>query len=202
LDGVEPLLAIAELAGGDWPISARAGCVELYGGRQIEDESAGIRLLADIRDVFGGRDRVTTAALLDGLRDLDESPWGDWFGKPLTTRALSKLLKPFGVKSRTIRVDGETAKGYLCESLEDAWRRYLSPEPGHETSQRHNPHSSAENGESVSVTSDPVLRIANRRKPAPEAGCDGVTDSEAHEAGCAVHDVPVAGCRYCRKAAS
>ena len=50
-DGVEPLLAIADLAGGDWPLAARAACVELYGGRQLEDESTGIRLLADIHAI-------------------------------------------------------------------------------------------------------------------------------------------------------
>jgi hypothetical protein len=40
-DGVEPLLAIAELAGGDWPVAARAACVELYGGRQVETSPLG-----------------------------------------------------------------------------------------------------------------------------------------------------------------
>lgn len=48
-DAAEPLLAIADRAGGDWPARARRALVELHGGREIEDESSGVRLLADIR---------------------------------------------------------------------------------------------------------------------------------------------------------
>jgi hypothetical protein len=191
MDGVEPLLAIAELAGGNWPMEARAACVELYGGRQIEDESTGIRLLVDIRGVLGDRDRTTTAMLLDELHELDESPWGEWFGKPLTARALSKLLKPYGVKSRSIVVElGEkaTAKGYLREWFEDAWNRYLPPPDTQKTSVRQNPHSNAENDESESVSGPPSLTDRNRRNPAPQAETDGLTDRDPQEAGCAVHD--------------
>ena len=50
----EPLLAIADRAGGDWPDRARRALVELHGGREIDDESAGVRLLADIQTVFDG----------------------------------------------------------------------------------------------------------------------------------------------------
>jgi len=62
-DGVEPLLAIAQLAGGDCPIAARTACVELYGGRQVDDDSTGVQLLADIREAFGHEDRLSTTAL-------------------------------------------------------------------------------------------------------------------------------------------
>jgi hypothetical protein len=200
-DGVEPLLAIAELAGGDWPVTARAACVELYGGRQVEDESTGIQLLSDIRQVFGESDRITTAALLDALHDLDESPWGEWFGKPLSARALAKILKPHEIRPRTIKIEhGErrSAKGFLREQFEPSWTRYLAPK----TSPRHNPHSKAENSESESVTTPPLVTDRNRRNPAPQAEGDVVTDREpgwAGTAGCDAHpDGPRPGCRYCR----
>jgi Protein of unknown function (DUF3631) len=203
LDGVEPLLAIAELAGGDRPALARADCVDLYGGRQLDDESTGVQLLADIRDVFGDKDRVTTTDLLEGLHRLEESPWVEWFGKPLTARSLSRLLKPYGIKSRTIKLDthrdGTSAKGFRREQFESAWARYLPPK----TSPRHNPHSNAENGESESVTPPPGVTDRNPRNPAPQAGCDGVTDRGPEGEGCAVHGTaPSVGCRYCARGAS
>jgi hypothetical protein len=77
-DSAEPLLAIADLAGGDWPDRARRAVVELHSGREIDDESSGVRLLSDIQAVFADRDtdRLASSDLLDGLHRLDEAPWG------------------------------------------------------------------------------------------------------------------------------
>ncbi len=189
LDGVEPLLAIAELAGGDWPVSARAACVELYGGRQIADESTGIQLLADIRCVLEPRDedgeplprvaRITTAALLDGLNGLEESPWADWFGKPLTPRGLSKLLEPYGMSSKDVKVDKKSRKGFQHKDFESAWARYLTSK----TRLRDNPHSNAENSEFESATNPPEVADRNRLNPAPGAEGRGVADSDPDPAG-------------------
>ena len=124
-DTAEPLLAIADLAGGDWPARARAALVELHGGRAVEDDSIGVRLLADARAVFGGGDRLGTADLLKGLHELDEAPWGDWYGKPLSSRSLAKMLRPYAIAPHS---DG-TTRGYRREAFEDAWARYLPPDP-------------------------------------------------------------------------
>jgi uncharacterized protein DUF3631 len=164
-------------------VAARAACVELYGGRQLEDESIGVQLLSDIRDVFGTEDRVTSGELLERLNALEESPWCDWFGKPLTHRGLAKLLDRYRIKSRNVRLpDGKTPKGFLRAEFEGAWARYLAPHPP----QCHNPHSAAENGESESATSGSVWRIENSRNPAPGAGCGGVADRGPSEGGNAV----------------
>ena len=127
-DGAEPLLAIADLAGVEWAQRARQAVVELRGGETADDDSIGVRLLADVRGVFEAlaADRVSTADLLAHLHGLDEAPWVEWYGKPLTARGLSKLLDPYRVRSRTVRLDdGGTAKGYKRERFEDAWKRYL-----------------------------------------------------------------------------
>src|SRR5262249_50081263 len=47
----EPLLAIADLAGGEWPIRARRAAVELSGG-DSDSESTGVQLLRAVREVF------------------------------------------------------------------------------------------------------------------------------------------------------
>jgi hypothetical protein len=122
-DSAEPLLAIADLAGGDWPDRARRALVELHGGRDIDDESAGVRLLSDIRSVFDD-ERLSTEAVLERLRDLEEAPWGDWFGKPLSARSLAKMLRPYGIGPHS---DG-TSRGYRREAFEGAWARYLPPQ--------------------------------------------------------------------------
>ena len=49
----EPLLAIADAAGEDWPKLAREACTELVTAAKTTDSgSLGVRLLADLRAVF------------------------------------------------------------------------------------------------------------------------------------------------------
>ena len=85
-----------------------------------------MRLLADIRDVFGDRrppDHGRPARA--GLHDLEDAPWADWYGKPLTARGLARLLEPYGVSPILRRVGGDRIRGYWAADLVDAWRRYV-----------------------------------------------------------------------------
>lgn len=127
----EPLLTVADLAGGHWPKRARAACVAFVTGSRDDTVSLGVRLLADLRDVFGDEVALSTQTILDRLHGLDEAPWGDWYGHPLNARDLAKLLKRHRaadgtpVKSRAVRIGDETPRGYRREDLYDAWSRYL-----------------------------------------------------------------------------
>lgn len=123
------VLAIADMAGGDWPRLARDAAVTLVTHSKTGTPSLGIRLLADIRIVFGKRDQMRTEQVLEELNSMEESPWGDIRGKALDSRGLANRLRKFDVKPRTIRTSNGTAKGYTRESLHDAWQRYLAPEP-------------------------------------------------------------------------
>lgn len=133
----EPLLAIADAAGGTWPVRARAACLELVAAASQDDEaSLGIRLLTDLRDqVFCGAERMPTAVILEVLNGMDDAPWCDYQGKPLTPRALSRMLSLYvtatnkPIKPRGIRTAAGTPKGYYAEDLEDAWNRYCPPHP-------------------------------------------------------------------------
>ncbi len=128
-DAWEPLLAIADDAQGGWPARARGAAVELSAPAD-DDGGRGPQLLAAIRQAMGKDSSITTAGLLATINADDELPFGGWNeGKGLDARGLAKLLKPYGVKPRTIRVGDETPKGYRAEDLQDAWARYLpSPE--------------------------------------------------------------------------
>ncbi|GGY11549.1 DUF3631 domain-containing protein [Streptomyces anandii] len=134
----EPLLAVADAAGDDWPTRARAACLELVNAAHDNDEaSLGVRLLTDLRDkVFCGADRMPTAVILEMLLDLDDAPWGDVDDKPLNSRMLAKLLSQYvtpankPIKPRGIRTPSGFPKGYYAEDLTDAWTRYCPPPPG------------------------------------------------------------------------
>ena len=177
-DCAEPLLAIADYAGGNWPADARKSLVALQGGHTIEDESTSTRLLADIHTVFEDRDRVASKDLLQALHELEEAPWADWFGRPLSASKLNRLLHDFAIHSRVVRFGDKTAKGFLREQFEDAWARYLLSE----RSQGHIPHGERENAGFGEVTEPALLPFENGRNPALGADCDLVTSLDAEPA--------------------
>lgn len=131
VEGWEPLIAIADLAGGEWPDRARKAALALSTGDAREDESSGVRLLADIRDIFANRatDRLASADLVAALNALEEAPWGDWKGKALDPRGLARLLRPFGIKPTVLRIGTGTPHGYLLEAFSGDFARYLPPIP-------------------------------------------------------------------------
>lgn len=110
-DAWEPLLAIADLAGGDWPRCARNAAVILSGGEDADETSRGIQLLAAIRDAMSGLQVISTEELQDGGNADEELPFGGWNeGKGLAPRELARLLKSYGIRPRTIRVGERTAR--------------------------------------------------------------------------------------------
>jgi hypothetical protein len=129
----EPLLSVADAAGGHWPQRARAACVELVKQASTTDSgSLGVRLLADLRIVFGeAADLFDTAphlftdTILAALHKMPEAPWSDLKGKPLDSRGLASRLKAYGVGSKKVRIGEATRQGYTAEDLHDPWRRYL-----------------------------------------------------------------------------
>jgi hypothetical protein len=126
----EALLAVADVAGGKWPELARAAAVALVTEAKESSPSLGIRLLSNIRNLFGADTKaLATDVILKELWMLDEAPWGDMKGKPLNDRGLAKLLKPYGIKPKVVRLGGEVARGYVREDFHDAWQRYLPPLP-------------------------------------------------------------------------
>jgi hypothetical protein len=123
----EPLLAIADLAEGDWPDRAATAALALSTGDEREDDSMTARLLNDIYTVFenGVGDRLRTADLIAHLVEIEESPWGDWYGKTISPHALSRLLKAHRIKTLPVWVEGKTVKGYKREQFTDAFARVL-----------------------------------------------------------------------------
>lgn len=127
----EALLAVADLAGGEWPERAREACKHFVLNTEPDDKlSLGLRLLRDVEKAFGDRDRMHSVGIVAALTDDEESEWRDLWGKPLDQQRLAKELKRYGVRSKDVRIDGGAAKkGYLVtgdDGLGQAWHRYLS----------------------------------------------------------------------------
>jgi hypothetical protein len=136
MDICEPLLAIADVAGGTWPEGARAALIAVC--RLEEDQSKGVQLLAAMRDIFDtAGDKVPTREAVERLVAIEEGPWALMFEDALkhdklSTAAarLAKLLKHYKIKPRTIKLDnGVTAKGYHRSDFESDWKRYLPASP-------------------------------------------------------------------------
>ena len=71
-----PLLAIADIAGGHWPTTARAAATALSITTEGRDDSKPAMLLADLRDIFamGGARQLTTKEILNRLASIDDRP--------------------------------------------------------------------------------------------------------------------------------
>lgn len=129
-DTWEPLVIVADLAGGHWPRLARTACAQMVAAEVAaeEDHPSGARILADIRWVFVAQrevDSLSTEELLHHLRQDVESPWAEWGRSGLTARDLSAMLREYGIKSGNVRMaDGTQRKGYTRNKFLDAWRRY------------------------------------------------------------------------------
>jgi hypothetical protein len=128
-DAWEPLLSVADLAGGDWPGLARVACAALVTSARDDSQTTGTQLLADLREIFtalNAEPELWTSQILASLHANEEAPWGEWYGHPLTARELANLLRPHGIKSTQVRKGDRNRHGYRRADFEDAWTRYLA----------------------------------------------------------------------------
>src|SRR5262249_36232293 len=122
----EPLIAIADVAGGKWPDRARAAALYLTGAARDDALTDGVELLQHIRDAFLNADSIWTTTLIERLCSREESPWLDMgWGKRLTDRVLADRLKSYRVKSRQLKISGVNRQGYLRSDFAGLWKRYL-----------------------------------------------------------------------------
>src|SRR5262245_13571424 len=107
----EALLAVADAAGGDWPKLAREAAVALVEQSKQSSPSLGLRLLADLRSVLMDTDAMPTEQILRSLHAMEDAPWGDLKGKPITDRALARLLAPYDIKPKLVKIAGHVFRG-------------------------------------------------------------------------------------------
>jgi hypothetical protein len=189
MDIWEPLLGIARLAGDQWFGRATKAAVALSGRGVVEDESLGVRLLADIKAVFVAKDaeHIFSAAMVEALLEFEESPWADWHGRPISKHALARLLKRYDIRPRKVRIGDLVANGYRREDFEDTWGRYLAPQP---------PTATGTTGTTARLSQSPAnsLRNTNNAVPVPVGAAhphdDGVVPVVPIELGGAAPTLP------------
>jgi hypothetical protein len=139
-DAWEPLLVVADLAGGEWPALAREAAVALVKANRETPPSLQLRLVRDSRLVFWehlqevakARPKgLITETVLDALYEIEDAPWKTINkGEPFTSIELAKHMFDFGVEPEQLRPwtgSNMQRRGYPLGLLADAWRRYLPP---------------------------------------------------------------------------
>jgi hypothetical protein len=134
-DIAEPLLAIADVAGGDWPKKARTALVKVRQAMQKSDSMSDTELLLrDIKDVFAAKALLYSEDIVAGLLKKEESPWRTM---GMNQHKLARMLHQFTefpggprITSQRLRVGGRKSgnplkAGYKRKQFEDAWNRYL-----------------------------------------------------------------------------
>jgi Protein of unknown function (DUF3631) len=126
----EPLLALADIAGGNWPEAERKAAVSLTASAQ-EHNSIG-SLLFDLFCIFtlnegqNKSDRLFTRTILERLNWKTDRPWGEMRkGKEVNDLWLARQLRPYGIRPRSIWIGGIQGKGYVWEDFEEVFRRYV-----------------------------------------------------------------------------
>ncbi len=185
IDNWLPLFSIAQLIGGDWPQKVNKAMLEIES--QNEDADLRTELLKDIKEYFEARannknildsdkTKVLTKELIEYLNNLDDKPYADFSrGKGITPARLSKLLKDFKIKPKTIRMMYDRKKGYELTQFTKAFNIYIYPETKRDivtmaTEQRLQ--------ENKSVTDNKVVTFSDSEKTATEQECHDVTDTE------------------------
>ena len=148
----EPLLALADLAGGAWPEKARQAASRLTTRAQEENPIGS--LLMDIFFVFarewagkiedarvaGGEaaaaevkqkleangHRLFSKELVAALNWKEGRPWREVLrGKEVTELWLAQRLRPYGIRPRMMRIGEEQSRGYMESEFRETFRRYI-----------------------------------------------------------------------------
>ena len=129
-DTWEPLVIVADLAGGPWPDLARAACRAITARESDRPglDDYPLQLLADIHAAYaavGNPEVLPIKQLILLLCSDEESPWPSYQNRGLTPRYLQMLLRDFDISSRNYRFPAQPqAKGFARAQFLDAWTRY------------------------------------------------------------------------------
>jgi putative DNA primase/helicase len=127
------LLAIAELAGGDWPKRAREAAERI--SRNRRQPSDGVKLLIAIKQMFlssGAKVLASETIVAELIKD----PTDIWIeynrGGPITQRQVAHLLSAYDIAPGIVHPTKRSSyspHGYKFEQFEDAFARFTPDNP-------------------------------------------------------------------------
>ncbi|HEX3626634.1 MAG TPA: DUF3631 domain-containing protein [Verrucomicrobiae bacterium] len=124
-DTFDPLYVIARLAGREWEQKLQTAAFAL--SSHSHAQSPRCELLMDILSIFilTGQERFFSSQIAATLRDGAGFKSFALKYSAITEFQICKMLRPYGIRPRTIRMGGEVNKGYHRGDFRDALRRYV-----------------------------------------------------------------------------
>ena len=181
----EPLVILADLAGGDWPEAARQAAVALSAKAGEDNPMSALLLAIWLSFRVAGGERIFSRMLVDGLNSMEDQRWGTMrSGKGITVEWLANQLERHGIRPRTIRIGEKQAKGYYEEDFKEAFQRYMSPSDMQKLARIESALASPDShlhdvsGRQAGATSPPATepgppRTEEQKKDEPGGGEDG-----------------------------
>lgn len=126
----DALFAIADLAEAGWSEKSRQAATALAEDAEDAGDAAhGHVLIEALRSIFEAENPIASKTICQRLIDDEELPFADYSGGVgIKPRSLSKLLRPYGIKPKVVRVGIETPRGYEREQFAEVWQRYTPDE--------------------------------------------------------------------------
>jgi len=189
-DNWRPLLSVAQVLRPEWSVLAYTAALALSGSSN--EEEYGEQLLKDILSIFESKDtdKLPSTEITKELIEMEGRPWPEWgrTKKPLTVNQLAKLLKPFDVRPRGIRVGNETPRGYRLEDFKDPFSRYI---PGFEVQQVQQSSNDRGSSQFSRVQHDPeCCTLENASNPYEQRVVAGVAPQEGVSEGEHTQEAP------------
>jgi hypothetical protein len=187
-DNWTPLIAVADIVGGEWPQKARKAALHLSASNE-EDEIPSVQLLKDMKDLFQKReiDRISSSELAEHLGGMEDRPWPEFKkGQKITARQIARLLKRFGIKPKTIRTSEGTPKGYSADDLKDVFSRYARPQSATNAT----PLGNKDLGDFKSATNQPDVADRKQSNLFKNKDCCGVADGNGGMEEKKINEVP------------
>ena len=133
------LLAIAELAGGQWPKQAREAAERI--SRTARKTSWGVQMLQAFQQIFAsGRAAIPSREVVAVLTADPDSAWCEFnHGGAITQRQVAAVLEPYEIHPIVIhptRRSSSSPRGYKREQFHDAFARFLPSDPHIRTQSR------------------------------------------------------------------
>ena len=127
-DNWRPLLAIARALSPYWYGVARRHAVEVSRAADIESVDPAEQLLRDIKRVFDAArnvKRLPVSRLHAALVKCESGIWADT-RQPLSKARLARMLSPFSISSKVVRMGSQVQRVYELGDFADAFSRYCA----------------------------------------------------------------------------